>query len=88
MALILFSTPLRRPDVRDPVEEHFSGRLPLWFQTSMVSYARKPGGTLLRKKRLIKKHNRWAQEELLRLRREFAFGETTGRTWLERVFLE
>lgn len=70
MSLVFYSrVPLRPPPWMDPVEFHFGQRISPDVACMFVSPRRPPGGVLLRRKRLIKKHRKWVKAETERLER-------------------
>ena len=60
---------LRPPPWADPVELYFGRDVSPKISCMLVSRGRPPGGALLRRKRLIKKHRKWVKAETERLDR-------------------
>ena len=56
-----------KQELKDPVSIHFNRIVSPKIRPLFVRSGRKPGGVLLRKKRLRKKHEKWVRTNALRL---------------------
>ena len=70
MSLVFYSrTLLSQPPWMEPTEGHFGRKVSPALACVFVAPRRPPGGVLLRRKRLIKKHRKWVKAEAARLER-------------------